>query len=53
MVREIERIGILYRDSESIEAKESYNQYIELIITNEAEKTQQYNLNDYWMRLIR
>lgn len=53
IVKEVERIGEMHRDSQSKEAKESYNQYIELIIINEAEQSQQYNLNDYWTRLIR
>lgn len=51
-VKEIDRMGRLYRDNESNEAKKAYIQYIELIIAD-AEKTQQYNLNDYWTRLIR
>ena len=53
IVKEIERIGVLYRDSQSDDTKKSYEQHIELIILNEAEKSQQYNLNDYWTRLIR
>lgn len=53
IVKEIERMGKMYRDSKNPEARKSYDQYIELIILNEAEQPQQYNLNDYWTRLIR
>ena len=53
IVKEIDRIGKMYRDSESSEAKKEYNHYIELIIFNEAEESQQHNLNDYWERLKR
>ena len=52
IVREIERMGNIYRNSESKEAKKAYTQYVELIILD-SEKSQQYNLNDYWVRLIR
>ena len=50
IVKEIERMGILHRDSENEDAKKAYNQYVNLIIT-EAEKSQQYNLCDYWDRI--
>lgn len=53
IVKEVERIGALYKKSEDNDAKKTYDQYINLIITNDAEKSQQYNLNDYWERLIR
>ena len=53
IVKEIDRMGRLYRNSESSEAKKTYSQYVELIISDESEKSQQYNLNDYWSRLTR
>lgn len=52
IVKEVARMGKLYRNSESKEAKKAYTQYVELIILD-SEKSQQYNLNDYWTRLIR
>ena len=52
IVKEVERIGEMYRNNESKEARKSYVQYVELIILNEAEKPQQYDLCDYWERLI-
>ena len=53
IVKEIEKIGNLYRNSEDSETKKTYNQYITLIILNEAEKSEQYNLGYYWEKLIR
>ena len=52
IIKEIERIGDLYRNSENEDIRKSYEQHIELVILNEAEKSQQYDLNDYWERLI-
>ena len=52
IIEDIEHIGKIYRDSENKDARKSYNQYIELIIL-EAPKTEQYNLSNYWTRLIR
>lgn len=53
IVKEIESTGEKYRKSKDKLIRDSYNQYIELLIINEAEKSQQYNLCDYWERLIR
>ena len=52
IVEEIEEFGRLYRNSKDKDARREYNQYIELIITD-ANKSEQYNLCDYWERLIR
>lgn len=51
IVEEIEEFGKLYKDADE-DARQTYDQYIELIIT-EADKSQQYNLCDYWGRLKR
>lgn len=50
IVEEIEDLSKIFKDSDNENAKKTYNQYIELIIT-ETPKTEQYNLNDYWSRL--
>ena len=52
IVSEIELFGEKYRSSDNEEAKKAYNQYVELIILD-APNAQQYNLCDYWARLIR
>ena len=52
IVEDIEHIGKIYRDSDSKDARESYNQYRELIIT-EAPKSERYNLCNYWDRLTK
>ena len=51
IVTEIEKTGKLYRDSESNESREIYNQYIELIILNEVNVDKRYDLSGYWGRL--
>lgn len=53
IVKEIERVGEMYRENSHEESKKVYEQYIELIIQNDAEKSEQYNLNNYWGRLKR
>lgn len=53
IVEEIEEIGKLYKTCEDKEIRNSCNDYINLIILNEAEKSEQYNLCDYWERVIR
>ena len=50
IVEEIEKFGKLYKNSNDKDARREYNQYIELIIT-ETDKSEQYNLCDYWERL--
>lgn len=52
IVTEIEVFGKMYNDSNNKEARKVYDQYINLIIINEVEKSQQYNLCDYWERLV-
>lgn len=52
IIEDIEHIGKIYRESESKDARKSYNQYIELIIL-EAPKSEQYNLSNYWERLAK
>ena len=52
IVDEIESFSKMYKESNNKELKESYNRYIEIVIS-EAEVAQQYNLCDYWARLIR
>lgn len=51
IVTEIENFGKIYNNSNNKEARKVYDQYINLIITNDAEKSQQYDLCDYWARL--
>ena len=51
IVIEIEKTGKLYRDSESSESRETYNQYIELIISKEVDVDKRYDLSGYWGRL--
>lgn len=53
IIKEIEKMGKKYRSSDSDGEREDYNQYVELIITNDAEISQQYNLCNYWSRLTR
>lgn len=50
IVQEIERLGIMHRESNNKDVKKDYSQYIELIILD-APKTEQYNLCYYWDRL--
>lgn len=52
LVEEIERMGNLYRGSDNLDAREVYNQYVELIITD-APKSEQYKLCDYWSQIIK
>ena len=52
IVKEIEKTGKIYRNSKDKEERKAYNQYIDLLIT-EADQPQQYNLFDYWDRLIK
>lgn len=53
IVKEIEKVGKQYKTEKEEEIKTACNEYIELLITNEAEKSQQYNLCDYYSRLKR
>ena len=50
IIKEIEKTGKKYRKSNSELIKDSYNQYVELMIT-EVEKSKQYDLCYYWERL--
>lgn len=52
IVEEIEIFSSNYRTTDDKDEKKTYSQYIELIILD-APKTEQYNLCDYWSRLIR
>ena len=48
---EIELFGERYRKSNNEEQRKTYNQYIELIIMNHADRTHQFDLYNYWDRL--
>jgi len=52
IIQEIEKFGEFYRDTNDKMIKGVYNNHIELIIY-EAPKSEQYNLCDYWARVIR
>ena len=52
IIKEIELISKDYKTLENNKIKEGYNQYINFIIL-EAPNPEQYNLCDYWARLIR
>ena len=52
ITEEIETFGEMYKNSDSEIAKKSYDQYITLII-QEADKSEQYRLCDYWEKVRR
>lgn len=52
IIKEVESIAIEYVETKDSNIRNSYNQYIELVIL-EAPKSEQYNLYNYWSRLVR